>query len=83
MFPDLCRLNTILVYAGDEKQNIPDQDLIETLAASHFGNVTINKISEEDKEKFNEWLTEAQIHVFVSGSFSRSGISELFSRSFN
>jgi hypothetical protein len=59
LFPDLCRLNTILVYAGDEKQNIPDQDLIEELAASHFENLTINKISEEDKEKFNEWLTES------------------------
>jgi hypothetical protein len=82
LFPELCSLNTILVYAGDEKHNIPDQDLIEEFAACHFENLTISKISEEDKKNFNEWLTEHSNPLLVSGSFSRSGVSEIFSRSF-
>lgn len=82
LFPELCSLNTILVYAGDEKHNIPDQVLIEELAASHFENLSISKISEEDKKNFNEWLTKRSNPLLVSGSFSRSGISELFNRSF-
>jgi hypothetical protein len=82
LFPELCSLKTMLVYAGDEKHNIPDQRLIEELAASHFENLTLNKISGKDKNNFNEWLVEQSNPLLVSGSFSRSDISQLFNRSF-
>ena len=82
LFPELCSLNTILVHAGENKKEIPDPVLIEEFAASHFENLAINKISGEDKKNFNEWLTEHSNPLLVCGSFSRSGISEIFTRSF-
>jgi hypothetical protein len=82
LFPGLCSLKTMLVYAGDENHNIPDEHLIEELAASHFEDLTINKIPEKDKNHFNEWLAEQANPLLVSGSFSRSDISQLFNRSF-
>jgi len=82
LFPELCSLDTILVYSGNEKHNIPDESLIKELASSHFENLTINKISGEDKKNFNEWLMEHSNPLLISGSFSRSDISELFNKSF-
>ncbi len=82
LFPELCKLNTKLVYFGDEKQDVPRRDLIEELASAHFEKFSITKISGEDKNGFDGWLSEHWDPVLVSGSFNRSGISELFKRSF-
>lgn len=82
LFPELCSLKTMLVYAGDEKHDIPDDQLIEEFAVCHFEDLTINKIPEKDKNHFNEWLAEQSNPLLVSGSFSRSDISQLFNRSF-
>jgi hypothetical protein len=81
-FPELCNLKTILVYAGDEKHQIPDEALIEEYAARHFMNLIVSKITATNKDNFNEWLKDQENPLLVSGSFSRSGISELFSSSF-
>ncbi len=82
LFPELCSLETTLVYAGDEKHNIPDQELVEEFAASHFENFSVNKIPVTDKNIFNEWLAQQSNPLLVSGSFSRSELSQLFKRSF-
>ena len=82
LFPELCNLKTILVYAGDEKHNLPDQVLIEELAARHFENLTITKLNSDHKNEINNWLSEHKDSLLVSGSFGRSGVSEIFSRSF-
>ena len=81
LFPELCNLKTILVYAGDEKHNLPDQVLIEELAARHFENLTITKLNSDHKNEINNWLSEHKDSLLVSGSFGRSGVSEIFSLS--
>ena len=81
LFPKVCNLNTMLVYIGDEKHNIPYHDLIEEFASAHFEKLSIRKIG-EDKSSFDQWLAEHWNPLLVSGSFNRSGISELFRRSF-
>jgi hypothetical protein len=82
LFPELCDRKTILVYAGDEKKNIPDQVLIEELAARHFKDLTITKLTYDHKNDINSWFIEHTDSLVVSGSFGRSGMSELFKRSF-
>ncbi len=82
LFPELCSLKTILVYAGDGKHDIPERELIEEFATSHFEDFSINKIPVTDKNIFNEWLAAQSNPLLVSGSFSRSEISQLLKRSF-
>lgn len=82
LFPELCKLKTILIYAGDEKHNIPDQVLIEELAARHFDDLTITKFTSDHRNEVNSWFGQHRDSLVVSGSFGRSGLSELFSRSF-
>lgn len=82
LFPELCNRNAILVYVGDEKHDIPDQVLIEELASRHFENLTITKVTSGHKNRFSTWFEEHKNSLLVSGSFGRSGVSELFNRSF-
>ena len=82
LFPELCNRKTILLYAGDEKKKIPDQVLIEELAARHFKDLTITRLVADDKEAINNWFHPHRDALVVSGSFGRSGFSELFKQSF-
>ena len=83
LFPELCNLNTILVYACNEKHNIPDQVLIEELVARHFSNLTITKkITSDNKKDISNWFFQLRDSLVVSGSFGRSGVSEIFKKSF-
>lgn len=82
LFPELCNLKTILIYVGEEKNKIPEQILIEELAARHFKDLTITKLVADHKEAINNWFYPHKDAIIVSGSFGRSGMSELFKRSF-
>lgn len=82
LFPELCNRKTILVYAGNEKNKIPDQVLIEELAARHFKDLTITKLIAGDKDDVSDWFYPHKDALIVSGSFGRSGASELFRKSF-
>ena len=82
LFPELCSLKTILVHAGDEKHSVPDQVLIEEFAARHFENLTVTKLASSNKNDFNTWFENHSNPLLVSGSFGRSGVSELFRKSF-
>ena len=83
LFPELCNLKTILVYVCNEKHNMPDQVLIEELVARHFSNLTVTKkITSDNKNDISNWFSQLKNSLVVSGSFGRSGISELFKKSF-
>jgi hypothetical protein len=82
LFPELCDRKTILMYAGTEKQDVPDEVLIEELAARHFKDLTITKFTYDQKKEINDWFGRHKDSIVVSGSFGRSGLSELFRTSF-
>ena len=82
LFPEMCNLKTFLLYAGEDKQEIPDQVLIEELTARHFGNLTITKLCSDNTNNIPNWFYQHKDSLVVSGSFGRSGLSEIFSKSF-
>ena len=82
LFPELCDIKTNLIYAGGEKDGIPDQVLIEELAARHFTNLTITKLHSDEKNDIPDWFYRHKDALIVSGSFGRSGLSKLFIKSF-
>ena len=55
--------------------------LIEELAARHF-NLTITKLSSDNKNEITNWFYRQKDSMVVSGSFGRSGLSKLFIKSF-
>ena len=82
LFPELCKLKTILFYAGDDKHIVPDKVLIEEFAARHFSDLTTTKLNSDRKNDLNNWFHEHEDSLIVSGSFGRSDLSELFRSSF-
>ena len=82
LFPELCNRKTILLYAGAEKNKIPDQLLIEELVSRHYRDLTITKLVAETRDDINDWFYPHKDALIVSGSFGRSGLSELFKQSF-
>ena len=82
LFPEMCDLKTILIYAGDDKHHIPDQVLIEDLTARHFCDLTITKLSSDNTNNLPNWFYQHKNSLVVSGSFGRSRLSEIFKKSF-
>lgn len=83
VFPELAKNKTLLVYADKNEENIiPDKDAIRELAAQHYKSLDIYKLSINPKKYFNDWIEEKKGAILVSGSFGRSGLSQMFKKSF-
>lgn len=83
LFPELTNKKTLLVYANDDaEEDFPDKIQIEELAARHFSNLTLFKLDVNPKKYFSTWVLEKKSAMLVSGSYGRSGLSQLFKKSF-
>jgi hypothetical protein len=83
LFPELTSRETLLVYADDDaEKDFPDKIQIEELAARHFSNLTLFKLSLNPKKFFSTWVSVKKSAIVVSGSYGRSSFSQLFKRSF-
>ena len=83
LFPELTNRQTLLVYANeDAEKGFPDKIQIEELVSRHFSNLTFFRLNLDPKKYFSEWLMEKKSAMLVSGSYGRSGLSQLFRKSF-
>ncbi len=83
LFPELCNSETLLVYASDNpKAVIPNEMQIGELAARHYHNLTLFKLDLNPVRYFNTWVKDKKAPILVSGSYGRSGLSQLFKKSF-
>jgi hypothetical protein len=82
LLPELCTKETLLVYAAEGNNEIPDLTYIEELAGRHFPNLTFYKLDIDPKAYFGTWLSERKNTLVVTGSFGRSGVSGLLKHSF-
>lgn len=83
LFPELCSRKTILVYASAKTHpEMPEIDYMKELVSRHFPNLTLHLLEGKPKKYFGNWIHEIKNPVLVSGSFGRSGLSEVFKPSF-
>lgn len=83
LFPELTGKKTLLVFAHkDAAKDIPDRIQIEELVARHFSDLTLFKLNAAPEKSFSDWITETKGTMLVSGSYGRSGLSQLFKTSF-
>jgi nucleotide-binding universal stress UspA family protein len=83
LFPELCNKEVLLVYASEDKDaDFPDKIEMEELAARHFSNLTLCKLDINPGRYFSTWISEKKSALLVSGSYKRSGVSQLFKKSF-
>lgn len=82
LLPEFTTNKTILAYANEVDEQIPDQLYVEELAARHFPDLTITKLDFSAKKYFNTWMGDKKNTLLISGSFGKSGIKSLFHKSF-
>jgi hypothetical protein len=83
IFPELANHKTLLVYAQDEEEkSFPSEKQIIELATQHYRDLTFHKLQNSSRKYFNSWINEQKGSILVSGSFSRSTLSQLFRKSF-
>ncbi|MBS1598880.1 MAG: universal stress protein [Bacteroidetes bacterium] len=82
LLPDFADLPCEIVYIkNDKKSDIPDIDLLKEYASAHFDCLAERKLNFENKY-FATWLEEKRNVMLITGSYSRSTISNLLKQSF-
>jgi nucleotide-binding universal stress UspA family protein len=83
LFSQYDELPIEFVYVKDEESDaIPDMELLKEYSNAHFDAGNITKLHFRADKSFSKWLQDKKDTLLVSGSFSRSGASLLFSPSF-
>jgi nucleotide-binding universal stress UspA family protein len=82
LFPSLCRLPTTLMYAKAGKDEIPDQVNAEELLLRHFPDLAIELLDDANPAHLVEWMRKQPGALLITGAYGRSGISQLFKKSF-
>lgn len=83
LFPEMLNRQTMLIYAHEDAQkDFPEKRQIEELVSRHYKNLTLFKLDINPKKLYSAWVAENNSAILVCGSYSRSGLSEFFRRSF-
>src|SRR5664279_968971 len=84
LFPDLTELPAEFVHIKDEeKDEIPERALLGEYTFSHFESQHTSKLHFDPKKYLTAWLGTKKNVFLVSGSFSRSAVSNTFKKSFS
>lgn len=82
LFPSMTTIKTLVVHASLDTSTFPDEDYIKELAARHFSDLTFSSLEFEPKKYFSTWIEDRPNTLLVTGSYGRSGVSQLFNTSF-
>jgi len=83
LFPEFLNIPALLVYATKKNdEDFPEKYSIEELVKEHFKNLSFLKLVADPKTYFNTWAKEKKGAMVISGSYSRSGLSQIFKKSF-
>ncbi len=83
LFPNLTDLPSEFVHIKDEAANdIPERGLLAEYTFSHFEAQHTSKLHFDPKKYLTAWLGTKKNVFLVSGSFSRSAVSNVFRKSF-
>jgi hypothetical protein len=83
LFPGYTDLPADFVHIKDEKaDDIPDRELLQEYASSHFDALFASKLHFDAKKYFTSWLENKKNVFLVAGSYSRSSFSNTFRQSF-
>lgn len=83
LFPELTDLPTVLIYASKDKdEDFPEKILIEELSARHYSDLSLYKMDVASGNYLNAWIVGKGSVILVCGAYGRSGLSNLFRKSF-
>lgn len=83
LFPELLNRPATLVYLSEKAADkFPDEALITELVGQHFRELHLLRLKTTAHDFFKTWIPSRETPWLVTGSYGRSDISLLFSKSF-
>lgn len=82
LFPELAKKETVLLSIIQHEDELPEYSLVTELVSRHYPGLKLQTLHLKQKKDFATWLSERPNSVVVMGAYSRSGISQLFKKSF-
>jgi hypothetical protein len=83
LFPEFSGLPATLVYLSDSKDaEFPDRENVGELVSGHFAELGLQALHLNHSDFFSRWLPAHQGCWLVTGSYGRSELSQVFSKSF-
>ncbi len=82
LFPELNKLETILIHIGDTEDGIPHRDRVEEWLKGHFPNYSLVTVEHEMTQYFDKGVNGKPV-LIVTGSFGRTTVSEWVHPSFS
>lgn len=82
VFPGLTGNKSFLVYAENDNSDFPSKKNIVELANQHYHDLELYRLETDPKKFFSTWVKNERGCILITGSFSRSAISEIFRKSF-
>lgn len=82
LLPQYANLNTLVMHADDDDEDLPSLSLIKEYAAQHFNKLAYYQLNADPKKYFNTWIANKGSAMVISGSYGRSAFSEFFRKNF-
>jgi hypothetical protein len=83
LFPQLSELPAEFIYINNDKNEvIPDNDLLMEYTRMHFNSISASKLHFDPKKYLNAWLSDKKNVLLITGSYSRSAVSNMLNHSF-
>jgi hypothetical protein len=84
LFPALTDLPTEIVYIHENAGHaVPELESLLQFTRLKFDSMSFAKLNFNAAEYFSNWISEKKNVLLVTGSFSRSALSNMFKRSFS
>ncbi|MFI5153970.1 MAG: universal stress protein [Chitinophagales bacterium] len=82
LFPKYMDLPAQYVYVSEDEEEFPDEELLKEFSRCHNNAAGFAKLTFDPKKYFATWLEYRKNAILVTGSYSRSSISNLMRSSF-
>jgi len=82
LFPELVKKEALLLSIMPHEDELPEYSLVTELVSRHYPNLKLQALHLKKQKDFAAWLAERPNSLVVMGAYARSGISQLFKKSF-
>jgi hypothetical protein len=83
LMPIYGQLPLTVIFISSSGEEIPNREAVMEYLKCHYDNVVARIVESENMEDFDHWIEAFPNPLMVTGSYSRTGVSRIFKRSFS
>jgi hypothetical protein len=83
LMPVYSQLPLTVTFVSLPGEEMPNRETVMEYLKCHYENVIVKIVDSENIENFDNWMGVCPSPLMVTGSYSRSGVSRIFRKSFS